>query len=149
MYYLGPKSQEKLKGVHPKLVQVVQLAIQKSSKDFSVNEGLRSLERQHQLLAKGATTTLNSKHIKQQDGYGHAVDLIPYPLSWDLKDYYPIAQAMREAAKELNVQIRWGGCWTALNNTTTTPEQLVLDYSKTRRSQGKRAFIDGPHFELV
>lgn len=147
-FNLGKSSIQKLQGVHPDLVKVVQLAIQKSSQDFSVIEGVRSLERQTTLVAKGLSQTLKSNHLKQTDGFGHAVDLAPYPLEWDLAKFYPIAEAVRSAAKELNVRVRWGGCWEVLNDTTKDMKTLINEYSAKRKSQGKKSFIDGPHFEL-
>lgn len=158
MYTLGKKSKENLAGVHPDLVKVVERAINITKQDFSVNEGLRTLERQKRLVAGGASQTLNSKHIKQADGYGHAVDLVPYgdfdgngtnEISWHWGHFYPIAEAMRQAAKELGVQIRWGGSWQVLNNTYLPAQELVSGYVSSKKKQGKRAFPDGPHFELV
>ena len=77
-YKLGNTSQQRLVGVHPNLVKVVQRAIEITAQDFAVNEGLRTLERQRRLVASGASQTLNSKHLKQADGFGHAVDLVPW-----------------------------------------------------------------------
>ena len=85
--------------------------------DFTVIEGIRSLERQEKLVVSGASKTMNSRHLT-----GHAVDIIPYPVSWDWPLYYPIADAMKSAAKELNVDLEWGGDWTS--------------------------FKDGPHWQL-
>ena len=116
-YVLGSKSKKKLKGVHPDLVAVVERAIEISEQDFSVIEGMRSVKRQKQLLADGKSTTMNSRHLT-----GHAVDLAPYPMSWDWKYFYPIADAMKQAAEELDVKIVWGGDW--------------------------KSFPDGPHFQL-
>ena len=116
-YRLGNKSLQKLEGIHPDLVAVVKLAISISSQDFSVGEGLRSVERQKKLVATGKSTTMNSRHIT-----GHAVDLFPYPVSWDWEYFYPIADAMKTAAKELDVDLEWGGDW--------------------------KSFPDGPHFQL-
>ena len=156
-YKLGKRSIERLNGVHPNLVKVVKRAIEISVQDFAVNEGLRSPERQAQLIKQGASQTSNSKHLKQQDGYGHAVDLVPWgdfdgngvsEASWEWRYFYPIADAVRKAAKELNVKIRWGGAWCVLNNTTKDTSDLVADYVIERRKQGKKAFNDGPHFEL-
>lgn len=147
-YNFGKSSLAKFQGVHPDLVRVMQLAITKSSQDFSITEGLRTLERQKELLAKKLTQTLKSNHIKQQDGYGHAVDVAPFPLSWDLEKFYPIVEAVRSAAKELGVKVRWGGCWMVLNDTTKSPKDLVNEYVQERKKLGKKAFIDGPHFEL-
>ena len=116
-YNLSNKSLAKLDGVHPDLVSVVKRAIQISEQDFSVGEGLRSLSRQRELVNTGKSTTMNSRHLT-----GHAVDLFPYPLSWDWNYFYPIADAMKQAAKELGVDLEWGGDW--------------------------RSFPDGPHFQL-
>jgi len=105
-YKLGPKSLMNLKGVHPDLHRVVERAITISESDFTVLEGLRSLERQKTLLAAGKSKTLHSRHIT-----GHAVDITPFPISWDWKDYPPVEKAMKQAAKELGVDLEWGGDW--------------------------------------
>lgn len=117
MYELSRKSLKKLEGVHPDLVAVVKRAIEITEQDFTVLEGLRTYDRQKELYATGKSTTMNSRHLS-----GHAVDLAPYPISWDWEYFYPIADAMKEAAKELNVDLEWGGDW--------------------------RSFPDGPHFQL-
>lgn len=119
-FKLSTRSKSRLKGVHPDLVRVVELAITLTSVDFAVTEGLRTRERQVQLLKEGRSKTMNSRHIT-----GHAVDLAAWvggTVSWDFKYYYKIAEAMKEAARKLNVPIVWGGDWTT--------------------------FKDGPHFEL-
>ena len=105
-YKLGTKSLENLKGVHPDLQRIVERAIGISESDFTVLEGLRSLERQKTLLAAGKSKTLHSRHIT-----GHAVDITPFPVSWDWKDYPPIEKAMKQAAKDLGVDLEWGGDW--------------------------------------
>lgn len=138
-YILGATSRARLMGVHPDLVRVVERAIKLSSVDFSVLEGLRSYARQKQLYDQGRTTpgnvvtwTMNSKHRMQGDGYGHAVDLVPYPLDWnDLKKFDAIAFAMLRAAQVENVRIRWGADW---------------DGDGKPRERGES---DSPHFELV
>ena len=120
MYKLSKKSMGKLKGVHPDLVKVVERAIQITEVDFAVIEGLRSLDRQHQLFNEGFSKTLNSRHLT-----GHAVDLMAWvdgKGSWDWPHYHKIAQAMKEAAEEQGVELVWGGDWTK--------------------------FPDGPHFQL-
>lgn len=157
-YKLGTKSLKNLEGVHPDLVLVIKRAIELTKQDFTVHEGLRSKERQKRLVSSGASKTMNSKHLPQMDGYGHAVDLLPYAdfdgngtyeISWHWQHFYPIADAVRQAATELNVPIRWGGCWSVLNGTTKETEKLVADYVASRRAMHKSAFIDGPHFELA
>jgi peptidoglycan L-alanyl-D-glutamate endopeptidase CwlK len=119
-YKLGPRSVARLKGVHEDLVKVVERAIEITTVDFTVLEGLRDPLRQKKLVEAGASQTLNSRHIT-----GHAVDLgawIEDEVRWDWPLYHKIAAAMKEAAKELDVAIVWGGDW--------------------------RTFKDGPHFEL-
>lgn len=120
VYVLSDKSKKKLIGVNEKLVRVVVRALELSEVDFVVVEGVRSVERQKELVAAGASTTMNSKHI-----VGRAVDLAPYiggQVRWDWPPFYKIASAMKQAAKELNVSIVWGGDW--------------------------KSFKDGPHFQL-
>lgn len=117
MYSLSFRSRQRLSGVHPDLVAVVKRAIEITKQDFSVLEGIRSVERQRELFKSGASTTMNSRHIT-----GHAVDLAPYPVSWDWEYFYPIADAMKQAAEELDVDLEWGGDW--------------------------KTFKDGPHFQL-
>lgn len=117
MYSLSFRSRQRLSGVHPDLVAVVKRAIEITKQDFSVIEGIRSVERQKELFKSGASTTMNSRHIT-----GHAVDLAPYPVSWDWEYFYPMADAMKQAAEELDVDLEWGGDW--------------------------KTFKDGPHFQL-
>lgn len=138
---------KRLSGVNDDLVKVVKRALVLSTQDFAVLEGLRSKERQAELVRKGASQTMNSKHI-----IGRAVDLVPIvdgKVSWDWKYFYPIAEAVRKAAKELGVRVKWGGSWDELNTTNLPTTKLVENYVTTRRKQGRKAFTDGPHFELV
>lgn len=116
-YKLGTRSLQKLSGVHPDLVAVVKLAISKTTQDFTVLEGIRHINRQRELYKAGKSTTMNSRHLT-----GHAVDLAPWPISWEWEGFYPIADAMKEAAEELDVELEWGGDW--------------------------KSFPDGPHFQL-
>jgi len=155
-YVLGAKSRAELKGVHPDLVQVVERAIQITSQDFSVHDGLRTLEEQKRLVAAGASKTMNSMHRQQSDGFGHAVDLVPFingKMRWEWPAIYPIAAAVWQASKELGVPIRWGGNWSSLANikmgTAAAMKAAVDTYAAQRRKAGKSAFLDGPHFELV
>lgn len=108
-FQLSQASLNKLQGVQPQLVAVVQRAIQISPIDFKVVEGLRTLERQKQLLAQKATTTLRSRHLT-----GHAVDLcalVNNQVTYEYQYYTQISEAMKSAAKELGVVIEWGGNW--------------------------------------
>lgn len=155
MYQLGNKSKAELVGVAPEIVKVVETAIAISDVDFSVHDGIRTQEEQAKLLARGSSTTMNSKHLKQADGYGHAVDLVPFvdgQLRWEWEPIYKIAHAVAQAAKKHNVKIIWGAVWdrTLDQLDTTSPESLKREceeYAKRRKSQGKRVFLDGPHFQ--
>ena len=120
MFSLGPRSKMRLNGVHSDLVKVVERAIQITTVDFTVLEGVRSPERQKALYEAGASQTLNSRHIT-----GHAVDLGAWVDSqgdWSWPLYDKIAEAMKLAGSQLNVPIEWGGNW--------------------------EKFKDGPHFQL-
>ena len=108
-FKLGKRSLSNLEGVHPDLVKVVNRAIELTQIDFTVIDRLRTKERQAQLLKEKKTTTKNSRHLT-----GHAVDLAAWvdgTVSWDWKHYYKIAEAVKQAAKELNISIEWGGEW--------------------------------------
>lgn len=115
------RSARNLRGVHPDLVRVMERARDLSPVRFVVIEGLRTVERQRQLVAQGASKTMNSRHIT-----GHAVDIVPIgpegqpAFDWPL--YHRLAPVVKQAAQELGVRIVWGGDW--------------------------RTFKDGPHFEL-
>lgn len=152
VYSLGKRSLDELSGVHPDLVGVVKLAIQYTTVDFGVHDGLRTLQEQRALVAKGASKTMNSMHRTQKDGYGHAVDLVPYVggrLRWEWDLIWPIALAMDAAATQLNVPIVWGAVWdnTMLNygGSIDLLKQAVENYKK--RHPGKD-FLDGPHYQL-
>lgn len=116
-YQLGTRSRQRLSGVHPDLVAVVKRAIQITEQDFAVLEGIRNINRQRDLFKAGKSTTMNSRHLT-----GHAVDLAPWPISWEWEGFYPIADAMKQSAEELGVDLEWGGDW--------------------------KSFPDGPHFQL-
>lgn len=130
-YALGARSLAALEGVHPDLVRVVRRAITISPQDFLVTCGVRTPAEQRELYAQGRTKpgkkvtwTLVSNHFKHADGFGHAVDLCPYPVDWnDLKKFATIAKAMKDAARLEGVPIAWGGDW--------------------------RTSKDSPHFELA
>ena len=119
-FKLSQRSLDRMKGVDERLVNVVKRAIEISEVDFIVTEGLRTKERQAELLKAGATRTMNSKHI-----VGKAVDLaavVDGQVRWDWPLYSKLATAMKRAADILNVKIEWGGDWVT--------------------------FKDGPHFQL-
>lgn len=119
-FAFGARSLKRLEGVHPDLVRVMKRAIACSPLDFTVLEGVRTLARQKQLMASGATRTMNSRHLT-----GHAVDIAPViggTVRWDWPLYHQLALVVKKAAAELEVPLQWGGDW--------------------------RSFKDGPHWEL-
>jgi peptidoglycan L-alanyl-D-glutamate endopeptidase CwlK len=153
-FKLSKRSLDKLKGVHPALVSVVKRAIQLTKVDFGVTYGVRSLEEQERLVATGRSQTMASKHLIQKDGYAHAVDLVAYidgNVSWELNVYDNICDAMAIAAEELDVAIKWGAAWSEgdIRYYKDTAEDAMNDYIDLRRSQGRRPFIDAPHYELM
>lgn len=157
MSKLDTESQRELNGVHPKLVLVVEDSAAMTKQVFAVHDGIRTLQEQHALLSAGASTTLKSLHLEQPDGYGHAVDLVPIindRLRWEWEPIFKIAHAVAKAAKKHNVYIIWGGVWDKPLNEldTTSPESLKREmelYAARRKAQGKRVFLDGPHFQLA
>ena len=149
MAKFSKKSKEKMKGVHPDLVKVLELAITYTKQDFSIIEGVRTKQQQTIYVQTGKSQTMNSKHLVQADGYGHAIDVVPYPVSWELEKFYPIADAIAKAAKELSVTVRWGGAWINLNSSELSAKQLLDNYVKARKKTGNKVFIDAPHFEII
>jgi len=144
----------KLDGVHPDLVKVVQRAIELTRVDFGVTCGLRTIEEQKALVASGASQTMSSKHIPQDTGYSHAVDLVAYVgprVSWELNLYDDICDAMKQAAEEVGVAIKWGASWSEgdIREYPSSAEDAMNTYVDLRRSQGRRPFIDAPHFEMM
>jgi len=126
---LSERSEANLAKVHPKLALVVRAAFMRMGEfgglSFIVTEGARSIERQKQLVVAGASRTMNSRHLVDESGYCHAVDLaatIDGKVAWDWPLYGKIAFTMKEAAKDLGVPLIWGGDW--------------------------KNFKDGPHFEI-
>lgn len=145
-YSLSELSLSRLEGVNPNLVKVVKRAIEISGVDFRVSEGLRTKERQAELVRKGASQTMNSRHLT-----GDAVDLVAIvdgQVSWDFNYYYTIAKAVAQASNELGVLVRWGGAWTVITNKDGTPQDWVKAYKTERKRLGKKEFLDGVHFEL-
>lgn len=119
-FSFSQRSLKRLEGVHPDLVRVMHRAIAITPIDFTVLEGLRTRQRQEELFAQGASQTMNSRHLT-----GHAVDIAPYVnggVSWHWPHYYPLADAVKDAANDEGVTIEWGGDW--------------------------RRFKDGPHWQL-
>lgn len=117
-FILGDRSTKNLVGVNADLVKVIKRALELSPVDFTVIEGVRTKERQAELMKQGFTRTLNSRHI-----IGDAVDIVPLPVDWkNQKPFALVAEAMKKAADELGVKITWGGDW--------------------------KSFVDLPHYQI-
>jgi peptidoglycan L-alanyl-D-glutamate endopeptidase CwlK len=167
-FKLGKRSIQKLSTVDERLQRIVRGAITVTEQDFSVICGIRTIQQQKALVKKGASQTMKSKHID-----GLAVDLMAYSGGgrWELNLYDEIADSMKASAKSEGYKIRWGAAWTiddigAWKGTThtyyskTTQAERNVEYSGSaedamnyyidlRRDQGRRPFIDAPHFELI
>ena len=153
-YTLSTRSLERLKDVNESLVNIVKAAIKTTKIDFGVTCGLRTKSEQAELVKKGASQTMNSRHLPQEStGTSHAVDLVAYisgRVSWELNLYDDIADAMKDAAIKEGKPIRWGAAWhKPLNEWDGSAEDLMNQYIDLRRSEGRRPFIDAPHFELI
>lgn len=133
-YRFGAASKRRLAACHPDLIRVAERAIAASPIDFSITCGSRTIAEQRALVAKGASRTLASKHLIQNDGFSHAFDICCFEeggACWDLPLYQRVARVMLKAAEAERVLIRWGGSWT----------RSAEAFSQT--------FIDGPHFEII
>ena len=122
---LSDKSLLKLSGAHPDLQKVIKRAAALSSIDFTVLEVVRTVARQKELVTKGASKTMKSRHLPGTDGKSRAVDIAPLDggqVSWAWPLYHKLAPIIKQAAKEVGVPIEWGGDW--------------------------RSFKDGPHWQL-
>lgn len=109
MFELSQKSLNKLAGVHPDLVKVIKRAIEITPVDFTVIEGLRTKEQQAYYVKKGVSKTMRSRHLT-----GHAVDIAPIidgKVSWNMKDYKPVVDAVKQAALELKIPMEHGYDW--------------------------------------
>lgn len=109
MFVFSKRSLDSLEGVHPDLKKVTHRALEITLVDFIVIEGVRTKEKQKKLVEAGASWTMNSRHLT-----GHAIDVAAYvngAVSWEWKHYEDIAFAFKQAAKELDIEIEWGGDW--------------------------------------
>ena len=148
-FKLSARSIKKLEGVEKDLVAVVMDAIKLTKVDFGVTYGVRTLAEQEKLYASGRSQTMKSKHLD-----GRAVDLVAYfgsDISWELNVYDDICDAMAEAARRNSVAIKWGAAWSEgdIRMYQGTSEDAMNAYVDLRRSQGRRPFIDAPHFEMM
>jgi len=148
-FSLSVRSNAKLNGVEPSLVAVTKRAIELTKIDFGVIYGMRTEEEQKKLVAAGKSQTMKSNHL-----VGRAVDLMAYVDGagcWELNVYDDLCDAMKTAAQELDIAVKWGAAWSEgdIRTYPGTAEDAMMKYIDLRRSQGRRPFIDGPHFELM
>lgn len=152
IYALGTRSNLNLTSVHPILAEAARYAITNSSVDFGVYEGLRTIEKERENIANGTSKLTNPRdclHCLQSDGFGHAVDLVPFingAYTWDWKAVYVIAAHVQQFCFRNSVALRWGGVWDIRLNKLSTNLEREVDAYRARR-EGK-AFLDGVHFEL-
>jgi peptidoglycan L-alanyl-D-glutamate endopeptidase CwlK len=149
MFKLSKRSHDRLFGVDPRLVAVVNSAIGITKVDFGVTEGLRTRETQEAYVKAGKSQTMDSKHLT-----GLAVDLVAFingAVSWELNLYDDIAEAMRIAAKEHDLPLRWGAAWNIadIRRWEGSMEAAMNYYIDERRRMNRRPFIDAPHFEVA
>ena len=127
LFYNDTASRERLATVHPALRETVFRLGEDFPRAYLVVEGRRTFERQKELVSQGKSKTLNSKHLRQKDGWSHAVDLVRVVdgiARWEDEFAIPMAQRMRDRFKNWSEwELVWGGDW--------------------------RSFHDSPHFELV
>ena len=154
-FKLSRRSLDRLEGIDDRLQAVIKMAITMTKTDFGVVQGMRTIEQQKELVAKGASQTMKSKHLE-----GKAFDIMAFingRASWELSVYDDLADAIKEAATQLGVPICWGAAWGTpempypmdIRKWESTMEDAMNAYIDLRRSQGRRPFIDGPHFELI
>ena len=155
-FRLSNRSIERLEGVNPVLVDIVNLAITKTKIDFGVSCGVRTLDTQKKLVDTGKSQTMNSYHLLEDDMTSWAVDLVAYidgNVCWEVNVYDDVADAMKAACQEIytkGFRLRWGGAWSVpdLANWQKTMEEEYLSNIDYKRSLKQRPFFDGPHFEL-
>ena len=153
-FRLSQRSMDRLEGVHPAMTGVVERAIQLTNIDFGVTQGVRTLDEQRANVAAGRSQTMQSKHLLQQTGFSHAVDVVAYvgpDVSWELNLYDDICDAFKQAAEETEASVKLGAAWSEgdIRTYPGTAEDAMMAYVDLRRSQGRRPFIDAPHFELM
>ena len=159
-YRFGARSQREMKGVHPSLIKVASKALELTTVDFSVIDGVRTKIEQERMVQRGRSQTMNSKHLIQKDGHGHALDVVPYfngKVRWEWPLIFEMAEAFFLAAESLDVLLIWGGAWTERHEVfehnidpgfEPTSEFMQLKYIQKRAKENRKPFLDGPHFQL-
>jgi peptidoglycan L-alanyl-D-glutamate endopeptidase CwlK len=149
------RSMRELKDVHPTLGAFV--ADMSQGFQLVVTDGLRTAKEQAEMVILGASLTTNSKHLRQADGFSHAVDIalmLHGKIRWEEPLYYELALQAQAWCQKTKAQLRWGGCWHNLLmhdfwHDVADVETSVQKYVTSKRQRGRRALVDCPHFELV
>lgn len=155
-FKFGATSEKELAGVRPEMILVARRALEITTQDFMIFDGLRTLAEQKANVAKGVSKTMASKHLAQPDGFSHAFDAVPVNSKgqpvWDWNMIWPVAFAIDEAATQLGFadNIRWGGAWDrTLADFGGSPEMFKRECELYAIRHPGKDFLDGPHFEWV
>lgn len=153
-YRLGTLSNSRLIDVQVDLARTVRRAIEITEQDFQVFEGLRDIERQRELVAKGASRTLDSYHLADKHGQSHAVDLVPFiagRVQWQDGPCLAVARAMHRASRMTMVPITWGAVWDielAKLNADDLEGEIESYVARFRKDHGRAPLVDRPHFQV-
>lgn len=166
-FAFGARSRSFMARVHPKLVAVAVLGLARSTVDFGcTEEQVRTLQEQAAKVAAGVSKTMHSRHLMRADGYGHAIDLVPWvdgAFQWGddhwrvktgdgrtLEPFYDIAAAMRSASIELATPLIWGAVWDRrLQDLPADPAGLKAAVEAYKARHAGPDLLDGPHFQMV
>ena len=166
-YRLGAKSRANLIGVHPRLADLIPAALARCRVDFGITERqVRTVAEQREKVRQGVSKTMKSRHLVKADGFGHAVDLVPWidgRFQWGdnqwrvttaagvvLEPFFDIAAALQDVAIEADVALTWGAVWDLpLNRLQRGPKGLKAALQAYKVRHPGPDFVDGPHFELA
>lgn len=153
-YRLGTLSSSRLLDVNLDLARCVRRAIELTEQDFQVFEGLRDIERQRELVARGASRTLDSYHLADKYGMAHAVDLVPFIAGrpqWQDAPCVVVARAMHRAAKMFMVPITWGAVWDielSKLDVDNLEDEIDSYVARFKKDHGRKPLVDRPHFQV-
>lgn len=153
-YRLGTVSSSRLLEVQVDLARAVRRAIELTEQDFQVFEGIRTIDRQRELVAAGASRTLDSYHLPDKYGQSHAVDLVPFiagRVQWQDGPCLTVARAMHRAARQFMVPITWGAVWDlplAQLNVDDLEGEIDAYVARHLKDHGRKPLVDRPHYQV-
>ncbi len=153
-FRLGTLSASRLLEVQVDLARAVRKAIEMTEQDFQVFEGLRTIDRQRELVAAGASRTLDSYHLADKYGQSHAVDLVPFiagRVQWQDGPCLTVAKAMHRAARQFMVPITWGAVWDiplAQLNVDDLEGEIDSYVARHLKDHGRKPLVDRPHYQV-